>query len=217
MEKLFDRFSKDLQDAFSRPLPGKPAQEFLKPYLKINKNLDIPQLFKPRVGAVMALIYPIENIPHILFIERPVYEGVHSGQIAFPGGKIEQADLSVLSAALRETKEEIGIAPEIIQVVGPLTEVFVFASNFIVYPFVGLLNKTPDLILEEKEVASILTIPLYKLLEPEIVKEKPIKNALGFTLMAPYYDLEGKILWGATAMMVSELCEIIRNHQIILK
>ena len=217
MEKLFEKFTTDLRDAFNWPLPGKSAQDYLKPYLKINKNLEIPPIIKPRIGAVMALIYPIENIPHILFIERPVYDGVHSGQIAFPGGKIEQADISVLNAALRETKEEIGIAPESIQVIGPLTEVFVFASNFIVYPFVGLLNEIPDLILEEKEVASVLAIPLYKLFESEIVKEKPIKNALGFTLMAPYYDLEGKTLWGATAMMVSELCTIIRNQQIILK
>ena len=214
---MFEAFAIELQEAFRKPLPGKSAHELLKPYLKINKGLDIPQIIKPRTGAVMALIYPVKNVPHILFIERPTYDGVHSGQIAFPGGKIEYTDASVLDAALRETQEEVGILQKDIQVVGPLSEVFVFASNFMVYPFVGLMNDIPILNLEEKEVAGILEIPLKTFLEPNIIKEKPIKNALGFTLMAPYYDLGGKTLWGATAMMVSELCMIIKNQQIKLK
>jgi 8-oxo-dGTP pyrophosphatase MutT (NUDIX family) len=213
---MFDRFSEDLIRAFTQPLPGKVAHELLKPYLKINKSLDAPKLPNSKEGAVMSLIYPVNNIPHILFIERPLYNGVHSGQIAFPGGKIEQSDSSFLDAALRETHEEIGIPGQQIKVVGALSEIYVLASNFMVYPYVGLLDETPSLILEEKEVASTFEIPLYRFFEPEILKEKPIKNALGFTLMAPYYDLDGKTLWGATAMMVSELCAIIKNQDIII-
>ena len=211
---MFEQFSEELSAAFTKPLPGKAAHELLKPYLKINKNLDAPQLLKPRVGAVMSLIYPVENIPHILFIERPEYDGVHSGQIAFPGGKIEKTDASYLDAALRETFEEIGVESKHIKVVGALSEIYVLASNFMVYPFVGLLNEIPSLVLEQKEVANTLEVPLHRFFEPEIIKEKPIKNALGFTLMAPYYDLEGKVLWGATAMMVSELCAIISKQNI---
>ena len=129
---MFDIFSEELLNAFNKPIPGKIAHEPLKPYLKINKNIDAPQIIKPKVGAVMALIYPKENIPHLLFIERPTYDGVHSGQIAFPGGKIEQTDTSILHTALRETEEEIGVLQTDIKVVGALTEVFVFASNFMV-------------------------------------------------------------------------------------
>ena len=213
---MFEKFKDELVQAFTRPLPGKAAHELLKPYLKINKNLDAPRLLNPKSGAVMSLIYPIENIPHILFIERPVYDGVHSGQIAFPGGKIEQEDATFLDAALRETQEEIGIERSLISVIGPLSEIYVLASNFIVYPYVGILDEIPSLLLEEKEVANTLSIPLHRFFEHEIVKEKPIKSALGFTLMAPYYDLDGKVLWGATAMMVSELCAIIRNQNIPL-
>jgi 8-oxo-dGTP pyrophosphatase MutT (NUDIX family) len=214
---MFDRFSEDLMRAFTQPLPGKVAHETLKPYLKINKSLDAPKLPNTKEGAVMSLIYPVNNIPHILFIERPVYNGVHSGQIAFPGGKIEQSDSSFLDAALRETHEEIGIPGQQIKVVGALSEIYVLASNFMVYPYVGLLDEIPSLILEEKEVASAFEIPLYRFFEPDILKEKPIKNALGFTLMAPYYDLDGKTLWGATAMMVSELCTIIKQQDIIIR
>ena len=213
---MFDQFSAQLLHAFKQPLPGKAAHELLKPYLKINKHLDAPQLLKPKVGAVMSLIYPVKNIPHILFIERPEYDGVHSGQIAFPGGTIEKTDASYLDAALRETYEEIGVESRQIKVIGALSEIYVLASNFMVYPFVGLLNDIPDLVLEKKEVANTLEVPLYRFFEPEIIKEKPIKNALGFTLMAPYYDLDGKVLWGATAMMVSELCAVIKNQNITM-
>lgn len=213
---MFENFTIQLIEAFKQPLPGKSGQVQLKPYLKINKNIDAPSFIKPKEGAVMAVIYPKENIPHLLLIERPQYDGVHSGQIAFPGGKIEKSDASFLHAALRETHEEVGIESNHIQVVGNLTEVFVFASNFMVYPFVGIMQEIPRLALETKEVAGVLEIPLSRFFEDGIIKEKKIQNALGFNLMAPYYDLDSKVLWGATAMMVSELCAVIKQHQIIL-
>lgn len=213
---MFEIFSKELKDAFTLPLPGKAGQMALKPYLKINKNLEPPQLLNPKPSAVMSLIYPKQNIPHILFIERPVYTGVHSGQIAFPGGKKESYDATFLAAALRETKEEIGVSNDKIQVVGELSEIYVLASNFIVRPFVGILQDIPTLSLEKSEVANVLEVPLYRFFEQGIIKEKPMKNNLGFTLMAPYYDLDGKVLWGATAMMVSELCSIIASQKINL-
>ena len=208
----FERFTDALHKAFQQPLPGTAAHALLKPYLKISRRIDAPQLFKPRPGAVMALIYPVKDIPHLLFIERPVYDGVHSGQIAFPGGKIEKSDATILDAALRETHEEVGIPKEEIIVAGPLTEVYVLASNFLVYPFVGYLKQSPEMILEEKEVAGTLEVPLSKFFEHDVLKEKPIKNSMGFTLMAPYYDIDGKVLWGATAMMVSELCAILKTQ-----
>ncbi|MFN8283004.1 MAG: CoA pyrophosphatase [Chitinophagales bacterium] len=211
---MFQDFTAYLSEAFKQPLPGKAGQALLKPYLKINRNIDAPSILKPKEGAVMALIYPIENKPHLLFIERPEYDGVHSGQIAFPGGRIEKSDASNLHAALRETYEEVGIESKHIQVLGNLTEVFVFASNFMVYPYVGVLQEIPRMALEKNEVAGILEIPLSHFFKSGIVKEKTIKNALGFNLMAPYYDLNGKVLWGATAMMVSELCSIIQQHNI---
>src|SRR5665647_3625426 len=115
---MFEEFVRELNEAFQHPLPGKEAHALLKPYLKINRNLEPPQLIKPRVGAVMTLLYPVNNIPHILFIERPVYDGVHSGQIAFPGGKVEKTDATSLAAALRETEEEVGIPAGTIHIIG---------------------------------------------------------------------------------------------------
>lgn len=213
---MFEQFKKELHQAFSLPLPGKTAHDLLKPYVKVYKSLDAPQLPNAREGAVMALIYPVNKIPCLLFIERPVYDGVHSGQIAFPGGKIEKSDSSYLAAALRETTEEIGVHSSLIEVLGPLSSVYVLASNFMVYPFVGVLQEKPILRPDQKEVANTLEVPLHRFFEPDILKEKPMKNALGFNLIAPYYDLDGKVLWGATAMMVSELCAIIQQQKIRL-
>lgn len=213
---MFSVFTEALSKAFLEPLPGKKAQDLLKPYLKVYKSFDVPQLPNSKESAVMALIYPVNTIPHILFIERPKYEGVHSGQIAFPGGKTEKSDTTYLSTALRETKEEVGIRSETIEVVGALSSVYVLASNFIVYPYVGVLQNRPSLILEQSEVADVLEIPLYRFFEPNIIKEKTMKSAVGVNLRAPYYDLDGKILWGATAMMVSELCAVIKKQEILL-
>lgn len=209
---VFEQFKEGLQQAFTQPLPGKSAQDLLKPYIRLYKSMDAPQLPNSREGAVMSLIYPVNNVPHILFIERPVYQGVHSGQIAFPGGKMEKNDNTHLDAALRETHEEVGIVKDQIEIVGPLSNVYVLASNFVVYPFVGVLQERPVLIPDKIEVANTLEVPLYHFFQPEIIKETTIKSAIGINLRAPYYDLNGKILWGATAMMISELCAVIKNN-----
>jgi 8-oxo-dGTP pyrophosphatase MutT (NUDIX family) len=208
---MYDDFTRRLQAAFREPLPGKPAQQALRPYLKVNSSLDAPSGFFPRQSAVMAIFFPKEEVPHLLLIERTVYDGVHSGQIGFPGGKIERTDAGSLDAAFRETFEEVGIHRESVRLLGPLTEVYVLASNFIVYPYAGFLPDTPRFVPDPKEVGEILEVPVSKFFEADILKEKPIKSALGLTLMAPYFDIYGKTLWGATAMMISELRDIIRK------
>jgi 8-oxo-dGTP pyrophosphatase MutT (NUDIX family) len=208
---MHPEFIHKLKIEFNKPLPGVLAQNKLKPYLKINKNLPSPPPILPKLSAVMALIYPIKKEPHLLLIERTTYDGVHSGQLGFPGGKIEKTDTNSLFAALRETTEEVGIIHDEIEVIGQLSEVYVLASNFLVYPYVGIMKKRPDFLLDEKEVAAILEIPIKTFYNNAILKEKPIKSNLGFTLMAPYYDIDGKVLWGATAMMISELTHVVKE------
>ena len=141
---MYDDFTRQLQIAFLEPLPGKSAQLPLRPYLKIKNSLDLPAGIFPKQSAVMALFFPKDEVPHLLLIERPLYDGVHSGQIGFPGGKIERTDTTFLDAAFRETYEEVGIHKESIQLLGPLTEVYVLASNFMVYPYAGFLHEKPD-------------------------------------------------------------------------
>ncbi|HYC28413.1 MAG TPA: CoA pyrophosphatase, partial [Chitinophagaceae bacterium] len=207
----FEKFRVSLCKAFEMGLPGKPGQEPMRPYLKLNKSLDAPEPFlPPKEGAVLALIYPKENFPHLALIERPVYEGIHSGQIAFPGGKVEKGETAV-EAALREASEEVGIVDANVEIISSLSEVYVWASNFRVSPFVGFSSSRPDFVPDKHEVGEILEVPLDYFLNAGIVKEKPIPSKMGFLMNAPYYDLWGKTLWGATAMMVSELMQVVKR------
>lgn len=208
---MYAEFTSRLQQAFREPLPGKAAQRALRPYLKISSQLEAPTGLFPKQSAVMALFFPKGDVPHLLLIERPVYAGVHSGQIGFPGGKIERSDRDRLAAAFRETHEEVGLSADAIHLLGPLTEVYVLASNFMVYPYAGFLDEAPCLRPDPKEVAAILEVPVSRFFEADVIREKPIKSAIGLTLNAPYFDIYGKTLWGATAMMISELRDIIRK------
>lgn len=206
----FQSFIEILESNYHKGLPGKIGQFPMKPYVGIDKKIDFPVSKNARKGAVLALFYPVEEITHLALMQRPVYEGIHGGQISFPGGKIEVYDKSPLTAALREAHEEIGIIPDMVQVLGPITEVFVLASNFLVYPFVGYVAERPNFVIDKREVETLLEIPFQTFFDPSIIKEKNIRSKAGFDLKAPYFDIDGRVLWGATAMMISELVELIR-------
>lgn len=204
----FQRFIERFRTNYNKGLPGKKGQHKMKPYVGLDKKLDFPVNRNARKGAVLALLYPKENIPHIALMQRPLYDGVHGGQISFPGGKIEIEDKSPLNAALREANEEVGVIPHTVNAIGPITEVFVLASNFLVYPFMAYSEERPDFVIDRREVESLMEIPFHDFLEPSIIKEKKIRSKAGFDLNAPYFDIDGKVLWGATAMMISEIIEI---------
>lgn len=207
----FEIFCNAFEASFRKQIPGKKGQAALKPYLKISRNLPSPKGINPKKAAVMALLIEKQNQPHIVLIERSSYDGVHSKQIAFPGGKIELNDITYLDTALRETKEEIGIDKAVINVIGSLTEVYVLASNFLVFPFVGYINQPISYTKDSNEVNEILEVPVSDFLNPELIKEKQIKSAIGLNLMAPFYDIQNKTIWGATAMMLSEISFIVKN------
>ena len=114
-----------------------------------------------------------------------------------------------MDTALRETFEEVGVYEDAIEVLGSLTKVFVLASNFMVYPYLGLLDKRPKMKLDKNEVAAILEIPISNFFERDVIKSKIIKSAVGVKLTAPYYDILEKTIWGATAMMLSEIMTIV--------
>jgi 8-oxo-dGTP pyrophosphatase MutT (NUDIX family) len=207
---MFKNFIETYHINYQKGLPGKSGQLPMKPYVGLDKHIDIKPTNNAKKGAVLALIYPIEDIPHLALMQRPNYDGVHSGQISFPGGKIEDFDKSPLHAALREANEEIGIIQEQVEIIGPITEVFVLASNFLVYPFVGYMSQRPDFLPDKREVEAIIEVPLHHFMNPNIIGEKEMQTKAGFFLKAPYYDVNGMPLWGATAMMISEIVAISR-------
>ena len=164
-------------------------------------------------AAVLLLLTQRSNCSEVVFMRRAYHKhDKHSGQISFPGGRKELSDESLLACALRETHEEIGISPAKIEVLGALSSLYVYASNHIVQPYVGYFNE-PDHINPNHEVAEILFGSVQ-----DFIEEGTSKTSLkthGITLRdVPYYDLKGHILWGATAMILTEFLDITRHLSI---
>lgn len=204
----FSDFIEQMRYQYGLGLPGKSGQQPLKPYVGLDRFVNPPANPKARKGAVLALFYPVEETPHLALIQRPEYEGVHGGQISFPGGKVEAGDKSLLDTALREATEEVGIDPGQVKVIGPMTEVYVLASNFLVYPFLAYTQQRPDFLVDPHEVDELLEVPFHQFMDEERVLEKVIRSVRGFDLKAPYYDVADRVLWGATAMMISEIAAL---------
>ncbi len=198
----------NLQRRFKLPLPGVQAQLKMTPDARRFLN-DIPKEAVP--AGVLVLLFPKNDEWHITLIERNTHQkDKHSGQIGFPGGKIESTDASYAAGALREVEEEVGIQRERIRILGALTPLFIHVSNFVVHPFLGFLEDTPKFSRQVEEVKRVLQIPVSDLLNPGLVKTKGLKVRPNITLVGvPYYDLAGKTVWGATAMILSELKEMM--------
>lgn len=167
-------------------------------------------------GAVMILLYPVDSRLYTLFIQRPVYEGVHSGQISFPGGKMEKYDDSLIKTAIRETCEETGIPETSISIIGTLTPLYISVSNIEVTPVVGYCLERPVFSPDKHEVLHLVESDLNHFLNPATVKERPM-TIRGEELLIKYYDYNGNIIWGATAMILNELLVIIKREEITLR
>jgi 8-oxo-dGTP pyrophosphatase MutT (NUDIX family) len=159
------------------------------------------------------LLYPHEGEGFMPFIQRPAYEGVrnHGGQIALPGGGQEPQDPSRKYTALRETHEEIGVQLSENQVVGELSEIYIPPSDSIVNPFVAIHEERPLFVPDAREVALLHEIPLRTLLDVQNHKVKYETFGTSQEWRIPYYDANGIIIWGATAMMMAEFLEVLEK------
>ena len=199
-----------LKNAIVAELPGQDAQAIMMPTLSDKSRFSLEAKKDAREGGVMILFYQKDGSVHFPLIQRPDYDGVHAKQMSFPGGKKDSDDESLIVTALRETEEEIGIDPHKIEVIGALTELFIIASNFNVLPTIGLIKEVPEFLADEHEVDEIIEVKLADLMDDDKQKEKPLTILQGITINAPYFDLNDKVVWGATAMILSELKHILR-------
>lgn len=191
-------------------LPGWEAQMRMA-HVARNHPAEAPAV--ARMAAVLVALFPKEKNWHLLLIKRNTVHGDHhSGQIGFPGGKFEPEDGTLIQTALRETEEELGIDKNEINVLGPLTHLYIPVSNYVVHPYVGVLNRRPTYRLQKSEVSRVFETPIQRFLEPSARKLTDLYIAEGLLLKnVPYFDVEGEVLWGATAMMLSEFLEVIRS------
>ena len=190
--------------------PGYEAQNALSVGNRVPPSSEELDQLKARHAGVMALLFETKTEWHTVLIRRPSYPGVHSDQIAFPGGKVEQEDSSYLQAALRETEEEVGVEPSRIRVLGALSPLYIPPSNFMVHPFVGVLDRPSAWRPEEKEVAEVIEMPLKHILSDDLRVEELVQTKYG-QWEVPAYKFQGHVIWGATGMMLAELAEAIHR------
>jgi 8-oxo-dGTP pyrophosphatase MutT (NUDIX family) len=203
-----------LKQRLNLPLPGETAQ------------LQMAHAFRRKLwpapedaidAAVLILFYLKDFRWHNVLIERSSSNPSdrHAGQISFPGGKKESSDTDLIQCAMREAYEEVGLQPEETIVIGKLTPLYIPVSNFKVHPIVAYTEVQPRFIAQQAEVASIIEMPFDHFLNKEHVKNTDLVIGSGIKMDdVPYFDVQGKILWGATAMMLSELLTIVREAEV---
>jgi 8-oxo-dGTP pyrophosphatase MutT (NUDIX family) len=167
--------------------------------------------FNPRIGGVLLLLAPGDDEIKIILTLRKQYLGTHSGQMSFPGGKREETDIDLTHTSLRETHEEIGIAPQQIKVIGQLTELYIPPSNFLVYPTVGVLQEGASFAKQIDEVEEIVPIPLSFFLDEKSRGTTKIKVMGNTQVDVPAYNYDKYTIWGATAIMLSEFVYLLKD------
>lgn len=207
----FNLFFKAITNINDIELPSIESHVKMVPLERINLiEQGCDKIDSARNAAVMMLFYPKNDLTHLLLIVRNSYPGVHSSQIAFPGGKVEEIDLNLKETALRETHEEIGIHPNKVTVLRDFTKVYIPPSNFLVHPFLGISPTELKFKLQEEEVAGIIEMPLSLLLDDSIISVKTIETSYAKSIEVPVFQIDNHIVWGATAMMLSELKDALK-------
>jgi 8-oxo-dGTP pyrophosphatase MutT (NUDIX family) len=214
LSSLIEHIGQRLQE----PLPGRKAQlslfseqglsEYKNRFQRYEQEVDPATT---RQSGVMIMLYEKEGKIFFPLIQRPEYDGVHSGQIALPGGKKEESDKDIIETALRETFEEVGIEKSEIQILGTLTPVYIPPSRFWVNVVLGYHSAIPSFTPDDHEVASIIEFPLTRLFEENNFEERGVITSGNLTMKAPGYLYQDYFIWGATSMILGELKEVVRG------
>ncbi|GAB4496191.1 MAG: CoA pyrophosphatase [Saprospiraceae bacterium] len=207
-----ETFIKRLRDRLAEPLPGREAQYkmgFARRLEELRLNPATPP--EAKVACVLNLLHRQEGEWRTLLIQRTTNpRDRHSGQVSFPGGRYEESDGELVNVALREAHEEVGVSPLEVEVLGRLTELYIPVSNFVVHPFVGVLLGRSEFVPQPGEVEAILTPSLSIFSQPENRKMTNLTVGQGVVLKdVPYFEVEGRKVWGATAMIMSEFLELM--------
>jgi 8-oxo-dGTP pyrophosphatase MutT (NUDIX family) len=200
-----------LKVRLDKPLPGVNVQNEMSASPRGKSGINFNFEGTPKESSVLIVLFERDGEVYFPMIQRPQYTGIHSGQIGLPGGKVEDHDKDRIDTALRETKEEIGIEAKDVIVLGKLTELYVQASHYNVLPVVGYLPYIPEYIPDPEEVSRVIEAKIEDLIEDEKRKVKEIFVRGKYNIIAPYFDINHEMVWGATAMMLSEFSAVLKE------
>jgi len=208
----FNKFLESMSNIGHLPLPAEPSQFKMSPPFRLELIKQQQDKIKgAKQSAVLALFYPDKNNEtKLVLILRKTYKGVHSAQVSFPGGKVEDDDESMVFTALRETQEEIGVPMQDIEILKALTQVYIPPSNFYVHPFIGYMKSKPKFIKEESEVEALIEVALTHFLDENNIITKTVSTSYKVNVEVPAFQLNGHVVWGATAMMLSEIKDLLK-------
>jgi 8-oxo-dGTP pyrophosphatase MutT (NUDIX family) len=199
-----------LRHGLTPPLPGLGAQLRMAPRPRVGWDPENPPPGL-RDAAALVLVYPLNDIPHVILTVRGSGLRKHTGQVSLPGGGVDD-DESIEIAALREASEEVGVAPASVRLLGRLTPLQIPVSGYMLHPVVGLVGERPMFKPAEWEVARILEVPVTTLRDPASVRRHTRTRQFGgqsIDIEVPYFDIDGEQVWGATAMVLSEFVAAI--------
>ena len=200
-----------LKEALLGELPGLAAHRKLLPPGRRLKTFE-HELSTVKLSSVLLLLFHEGERLYICLMKRPSTMRHHPGQISFPGGKVEKEDVSAEMTALREAREEVGIDPSSIEILGKLSDLYVEVSKFSIQPFLAWADKKPYFILNSGEVEELILFPISDFVTEETISETELETFSG-TLRVNYYTYKGEVIWGATAMILSELFEILKRQK----
>nr|WP_321236840.1 CoA pyrophosphatase [uncultured Psychroserpens sp.] len=194
-------------------LPGEDSQFKMSPPFRkelVEENRE--KMIHAKKAGVMALFYPDRNdVTHLILILRKTYKGVHSAQVGFPGGKYEDDDPHLEYTALRETEEEVGVSADTVEVLKSMTPLYIPPSNFTVAPFIGITHQTPQFIKQDDEVEDLIEVKLSDFIDDTNTTDVAVMTSYKVEIEVPAFMLNGHVVWGATAMMLSELKDLLKK------
>jgi 8-oxo-dGTP pyrophosphatase MutT (NUDIX family) len=194
----------------NQKLPGIASHKSMLPQGRSMPDDYLNNIQNYKQSAVFALLFKEQEQISLLLTQRHQYEGKHSGQISFPGGKKEDVDENLLVTAYRETYEELGIHESSIELITSLSPLYIPVSNFFVQPYLGFMKELPHFMINHREVKSIVKFPLFQINNQSIIKTIKIEASSGVFLTVPAFEIDGHIIWGATAMMLKEIGDLIK-------
>jgi 8-oxo-dGTP pyrophosphatase MutT (NUDIX family) len=195
-----------LAQRLMRPLAGRAARARYQPELSYGRHFG-PAPANARPAAVLLLLYPKAGTWHLPLTLRPAHLLAHAGQISLPGGTVEPLERSE-DAALRELSEELGVGPQGIKVLGQLSTLYLYRSNYLIEPWLAATDCAPDWQPNMAEVAELLEVPLAALGAPSSTQIEQRQDR-GIVFRAPAFRWQQHSIWGATAMILAELVALV--------